>query len=186
MFVLNEDSQPCIANINGLGGKTTSVVERLFLNLRARPSLDQFVAAAAPYSMGASVKFKLPEHCIEKSNLGMRKHVQKSFMSKGTIRFDEQYPYQVDVGYVTARQKALELAMAVDEDCMELGIDCSPKGVASWGDDRRPPLFWVNPDIDDSRVVLMYECRHFFEDDCEQLPSTLHAANELLVNAHDV
>ena len=67
-----------------------------------------------------------------------------------------------------------------------MGIDCSPKGVASWGDDWRPPLFRVNPDIDDSRVVLMYECRHFFEDDCEQLPSTLHAANELLVNAHDV
>ena len=32
----------------------------------------------------------------------------------------------------------------------------------------------------------MYECRHLFEDDCEQLPSTLHDANELLVNAHDV
>ena len=44
----------------------------------------------------------------------------------------------------------------------------------------------VNPDIDDSRVVLMYECRHVFEDDCELLPSTLHDANELLVNAHDV
>ena len=121
-----------------------------------------------------------------KITFGTRKAVKMSSMSKGIIHFDEQYRYQVDVGSVTARQKALELAMAVDEDCMELGIDCSPKGVASWGDDRRPPLFWVNPDIDDSRVVLMYECRHFFEDDCEQLPSTLHAANELLVNAHDV
>ena len=107
-------------------------------------------------------------------------------MSKGTIRFDEQYRYQGDVGYVTARQKALELTLAVNEDCMELGIDRLPKGVASWGDDRRPPLFVVNPDIDDSRVVLMYECRHVFEDDCELLPSTLHDANELLVNAHDV
>ena len=44
-------------------------------------------------------------------------------MSKGTIRFDEQYRYQGDVGYVTARQKALELTLAVNEDCMELGID---------------------------------------------------------------
>ena len=145
-----------------------------------------FFVVAAPYSTGASVRFQLLDLFIEKSNLGMRKLVKKSSVSKGTIRFDEQYRYQVDVGYVTARQKALELAMAVDEDCVELGIDRSPKGVASWGDDRRPPLFWVNPDIDDSRVVLMYECRHFFEDDCEQLPSTLHAANELLVNAHDV
>ena len=115
----------------------------------------------------------------------MRKNVKKSAMSKGTIRFDGQYRYQVDVGYRTARQKALELAMAVDEDCVEVGIDRSPKCVASWGDDRRPPFFWVNPDIDDSRVVLMYECRHFLEDDCEQPPSTLHAANELLVHAHD-
>ena len=47
-------------------------------------------------------------------------------MSKGTMDFDEQYRYQVDVGYVTARQKALELAMAVDEDCMDFGIDSSP------------------------------------------------------------
>ena len=60
-------------------------------------------------------------------------------MSKGTLRLDEQYRYQVDVGYVTARQKALELTLAVNEDCMELGIDRLPKGVASWGDggDRR-------------------------------------------------
>ena len=63
--------------------------------------------------------------------------------------------------------------MAVDENCMELGINRSPTGVASWGDNRRPPLFWVGPDIDDSRIVLMYERRHFFEDECEQLPTSL-------------
>ena len=73
--------------------------------------------------------------------------------------------------------------MAVDEDCVDLGIDRSPKGVASWGDDRRPPLFWVDPDIDDSRVVLLYERRHFFEDDCELLPSTLHSDNDLIFNS---
>ena len=28
--------------------------------------------------------------------------------------------------------------------------------------------------------------KHFFEDDCEKFPSSLHAANKLLVNAHDV
>ena len=32
----------------------------------------------------------------------------------------------------------------------------------------------------------MYECRHFFEDDCELLPTTLPSANELLINAHEV
>ena len=58
------------------------------------------------------------------------------------------------------------MAMAVDEDRMELGIDRSPTGVALWGDDRRLPLFWDAPDIKDRQVVLMHECRHFFEDDC--------------------
>ena len=80
---------------------------------------------------------------------------------KGTLRVDEQYRYQTVVGYVAARQRALELAMPVDDDCLELGIDRSPTGVASWGDDRRPPLFWVDPGIDDGQVVLMYECGFF-------------------------
>jgi hypothetical protein len=104
-----------------------------------------FFAVAAQSPRGASVRFKLPEHVIEKSNFGMRKIVKKSPKSKGTIRFDEQYLYQVEVGYVTARQKALELAMAVDEDCMELGIDTSPKGAASWGDDGHRRYFGLIP-----------------------------------------
>ena len=97
-----------------------------------------FFAAAAPYSAGASVRFKLLEHFVEKSNLGMRKVAKRSSTPKGTIHFDEQYRYQVDVGYVTARQKALELAMAVDEDSMELEIvhrRVLPRGVMI--DDRR-------------------------------------------------
>ena len=32
----------------------------------------------------------------------------------------------------------------------------------------------------------MYECRHFFEDDCEQLPASLGTGDELLVNANGV
>ena len=79
---------------------------------------------------------------------------------KATLRFDEQYRYQTDVGYVAARQRALELATAVDDDCAELGIDRCPTGVASWSDDRRPLLFWVDPDFDDGQIVLMYERRH--------------------------
>ena len=102
------------------------------------------------------------------------------------MRFNEQYRYQVDVGDVTAREKALELAMAVGEECMELGIDRSPTGVASWGDGRRTPLFWVDPDIDDCQIVLMYERRHFSEDDSEQLPTSILTINELLVDAHEV
>ena len=31
----------------------------------------------------------------------------------------------------------------------------------------------------------MYKCRHFFENECEQLPISLESVNELLVNAID-
>ena len=94
-----------------------------------------FFAVVAQIATGASVRFKFPDHFVEKSNLGVRRTMKKSLKSKGTIRFDEQYRYHVDVGYVTARQRSLEVAMAVDEECMVLGIYCLPTGVASWGDD---------------------------------------------------
>jgi hypothetical protein len=42
--------------------------------------------------------------------------------AKRVVRFDDQHKFQVDVGFVAARQKAIDLAMVVDEDCMELGI----------------------------------------------------------------
>ena len=94
--------------------------------------------------------------------------------------------FQTEVGYAAARQKAIELAMVVDEDCYELGIERSPTGVASWNDDWRPPLYWVGSDHPtDCGTVLMYECRHFFEDDCERLPTSLKVKPELLVNAHE-
>ena len=76
--------------------------------------------------------------------------------------------------------------MVVDEECAELGIDRTPTGVASLGDDRRPPLFWVDPDIDDCQIVLMYERRHLSEEDSEQLPTSILNINELLVDAHEV
>ena len=31
----------------------------------------------------------------------------------------------------------------------------------------------------------MYECRHFFADDCERLPTSLEAFEELLADAHN-
>ena len=45
-----------------------------------------FFAAVAPYSVGASVRFKLPERFVEKSNLGMRKVAKRSSNPKGTLR----------------------------------------------------------------------------------------------------
>ena len=56
--------------------------------------------------------------------------------AKGVVSFDDQHKFQVDVGYVAARQKAIDLAMVVDEDCFEWGIERLPTGVASWIDDR--------------------------------------------------
>ena len=105
---------------------------------------------------------------------------------KKPIILTYQQKFQAEIGYVAARQKAIELAMVVDEDCYELGIDRSPTGVASWNDDRRPPLFWAGSDHPvDCGTVLMYECRHFYEDDCEQLPTTLRTIPELIMNAHE-
>ena len=95
-----------------------------------------FFAVAAQTRLEDSVLFDRPSYFVEKSNLGMRRRPRVALKPKGVLRFDEQYRYQPDVGYVAARQRALELAMAVDEDCVELGTDLSPTGVASWGDDR--------------------------------------------------
>ena len=100
-----------------------------------------FFAVAAQPKLGGSVRFDLLGDFVESTNLGMRRLSNENVKKKGTLRFDEQYRYQTDVGYVAVRQRALELAMVVDEDCLELGIDRSPTGVASWGDNRRPPLF---------------------------------------------
>ena len=61
--------------------------------------------------------------------------------AKLVVRFDDQHKFQVVAGYVAARQKAIDLAMVVDEDCIELGIERLPTGVASWNDERRPPLY---------------------------------------------
>ena len=49
-----------------------------------------------------------------------------------SVSFDDQHKFQTEVGYMAARQKATELAMVVDEDCYELGIERSPTGIASW------------------------------------------------------
>jgi len=93
--------------------------------------------------------------------------------AKVASRFDDKHKFHVDVGYVAARQKSIDLAMVIDEDCVELGIERLPTGVASWNGDRRPPLYWAGSDHpSDCGTVLMYERRHFFEDG-ERLPTFL-------------
>ena len=74
----------------------------------------------------------------------------------------------------------------IDEDLYELGPPRYPGKTASLNDDRRPPLYWVSKKGPDSRGhVLMYECRHFVANECEQLPILLESIYDLLVNAID-
>ena len=116
----------------------------------------------------------------------MRRKPRPKCGARDAERFDDQYRFEVDIGYVAARQRAIELAIVIDEVCVELGIERSTTGVASWGDDRRPPLFWAESvDPDERGSVLMFDCRHFFENDCEQLPASLEAVEGLLVNANE-
>jgi hypothetical protein len=104
---------------------------------------------------------------VEKVTLGMNNGVYTAPKDKKPVILTDQHKFQAEIGYVAARQKAIELATVVDEDCYDLGIDGSPTGVASWNDDRRPLLFWAGSDHPvDCGTVLMYECRHFYEDDC--------------------
>ena len=91
-------------------------------------------------SLRSSVSFSLPDHYVAKSTFGMRRRPTISIEARNAVQFDDQCRLQVDVGYVAESQRAIESAMAIDEDCAELGIDRSPTRVASWGDDRRPPL----------------------------------------------
>ncbi len=83
---------------------------------------------------------------MDKVTLGTHSSVITTKKDKIPVNFDDQHKFQTEVGYVAARQKAIELAMVVDEDCYELGIERSPTGVASWNDDRRPPLYWAGSD----------------------------------------
>ena len=114
----------------------------------------------------------MPKFFVDKVTLGMHSSVITANRDIISVNFDDQHKFQIEVGYVAARQKAIELATVVDEDYYELGIERSPTGVASWNDDWRPPLYGAGSDHPtDYGTVLMYECRHFFEDDCERLPT---------------
>ena len=104
----------------------------------------KFFTLAVPSSnLMPKVRFTLPRFHVGKVTLGMNGGAYTTSKDKTSVVFDDQHKFQVEIGYVAARQKAIELALVIDEDCYELGIDRSPTGVASWNDDRRPPLYWA-------------------------------------------
>ena len=145
-----------------------------------------YFAMAAQGVQKKAVAFALPNRYVEKANLGTRRNPRSKNEARNVVHVDDQCRFQVGIGYVAARQRAIDLAMAIDEECVESGIHRSLTGVASWGDDRRSPLYWVGSDPGMRGPVLMYECRHFFEEDCEQLPISLGLIYGVLVNAHKV
>ena len=93
--------------------------------------------------------------------------------------------YEIDIGRVAARQRAIELALVLDEDLHENGSGTIPKGQCIFNGDRRPPLYFVSFHCPDERGhVLMYERRHCFDGDCDHLPISLESADDLLVDAY--
>ena len=93
-----------------------------------------FFAMIAHSEPERSIAFTLPDHYIEKSKLGLRRRPKITKGVCDAVRFDDQYCFQVGVGYIAARQRAIELAMGIDEDCAELGLTGLPlashRGVA--------------------------------------------------------
>ena len=83
----------------------------------------KFFALANPrVTRSLHVRFTLPNRFVEKANLWMNSGVSTTPEAKRAVHFDEQHKIQVVVGYVAARQQAIDLALVADEDCMELGI----------------------------------------------------------------
>ena len=91
----------------------------------------RFFVVANPSSYNSpNVRFTLPRFFVEKVTLGMNSSAITTSKDKKLVAFNDQHKFQAEVGYAAARQKAIELATVVDEDCYDLGIERSPTGVA--------------------------------------------------------
>ena len=139
------------------------VLGRVLLPLHISLDLSSLPWQILHHAVRPKSSFTLPRFFAEKVPIGMNSSVITSTKDKRPAIFNDQHRFQAEVGYAAARQKAIELAMVVDKDCYELGIERSPTGVASWNDDRRPPLYWAGSDHPtDCGTVLMYDCKPFF------------------------
>ena len=115
------------------------------------------------------------------------KKMPKEKKDRRPVTLDSRRRYEADIGCVAARQRAIEIAIVIDDDLHELGLPRYSRNNASLNDDWRPPLYWVSKQHPDGRGRdLMYECRHFFEGDCEQLPLSFKSIDDLLINANEV
>ncbi|MFM7982246.1 MAG: hypothetical protein ACKPKO_23295 [Candidatus Fonsibacter sp.] len=121
-----------------------------------------FVVAALDHSP-QGVRFRLPKGYQDKETVGMNNpwRNQGKWETGNYMQLDDQYFFQSGIRYMSARQKAIELAKVVDHDCDMLGITRYPHGVGSWKDDRRVPLHWIDCSDTGSPAVLTYDWRRF-------------------------
>ena len=54
---------------------------------------------------------------VDEVTLGMNSSVTTTTKDKTPVTFNDQHRFQVEVGYVAARQKAIELAMELTNGC---------------------------------------------------------------------
>ena len=102
----------------------------------------KYVTAMAGLTKERAVHFKVPTGHVDKCKLGMRK-TQRAKKEGMPIVMNDGRQYDADMSRVAARQRAIELAIVIDEDFHELGLPRYPGKTASLNDDRRPPLYWV-------------------------------------------
>ncbi|MFM7984611.1 MAG: hypothetical protein ACKPKO_35325, partial [Candidatus Fonsibacter sp.] len=98
------------------------------------PSGPKFFAVASLGDSPRHVNFNLPKGYKEKTTIGMNNpwRNQGRWKKGGPIELDDQYLFLSGLGYMSARQNAIELAKVVDRDCDSLGITRYPLGVGSY------------------------------------------------------
>ena len=78
-----------------------------------------YFAMAAQGVQKKAVAFALPNRYVEKANLGTRRNPRSKNEARNVVHVDDQCRFQVGFGYVAARQRAIDLAMAIDEGSWE-------------------------------------------------------------------
>jgi hypothetical protein len=78
----------------------------------------KFFALVSPLATSSPrVTCTLPNHFVEKANWGMNISAITASKARRVVHFGE-HKFQVDAGYVAARQISIGLATIIDEDCM--------------------------------------------------------------------
>ena len=93
---------------------------------------------------------------------------------------------RLEVAHIVGRQRALDFATFVDNKCDEDNVIRSPMNVASWNDDRRPPLIWgavCNQEAQTTSSDVRLQTSN--EGECTNSPGYITTDQSLLINAED-